>query len=251
MSSVIVSIDQGTSSTRCLLFNIDGAIVGSHQLEHKQYCPKSGYVEHDAMELWENTSNCIKKCLISANLTSKDVKGIGITNQRETTIVWNKITGKPYHKAIVWNDSRTSYICDRYANESKLGVDRWKEKTGLPLASYFSFSKLVYYLENIPEFKEDVLKGEALFGTVDTWLIWKLTGGKVHVTDVTNASRTLMMNLNTLQWDDEILNILQINKEMLPKICSSSEIYGYVSNSSELGGIDELFSIPISGYLFN
>jgi glycerol kinase len=246
--SVIASIDQGTSSTRCLLFNIEGAIVGSHQVEHTQYCPKPGYVEHDAMEIWENTSNCVKKSLKSANLTSKDVKGIGITNQRETTIVWNKITGKPYHNAIVWNDSRTASICDRYANESMLGLDRWREKTGLPLATYFSLSKLVYYLENIPELREDVLKGEALFGTVDTWLIWKLTGGKVHVTDVTNASRTLMMNLNTLQWDEEILNILQIKKEMLPKICSSSEIYGYVSASSELGGIDELSSVPISGY---
>lgn len=193
----IAAIDQGTSSSRVLLISSNGRVVSSHQVEHKQYYPTIGQVEHDPLEIWKNVKICLAEAVRKSKVPVKIVS-IGITNQRETTVVWNKNTGTPYHHAIVWNDTRTGKIAERLI--AKYGDKNYfQKKTGLPIASYFSATKLMYLLENIPEIRKDAERGEALFGTIDTWLIWKLTGGLSHCTDVSNASRTLLMNLKSIQ----------------------------------------------------
>jgi len=235
----VCSIDQGTSSSRFMVFNRDNEVVCCHQREHKQHYPQPGHVEHDAEEIWESVRECVISALSSGKVDSSDLAALGITNQRETTCVWNKHTGVPYYKAIVWNDNRTSDICDRFKEYKELV----RAKTGLPVAPYFSCSKLIYLLENVSGLRAAAENGDALFGTIDTWLTWKLTAGKVFATDVTNASRTLLMNLETLEWDDELLALFDIPKAMLPEIKSSSEVYGVVES------ISELHNVPIAGVL--
>lgn len=241
------AVDQGTTSTRFMIFNHEGEVVSVHQLEHEQIYPKPGWVEHNPMEIWERTQQVIKGALEKAGISAEELAAIGVTNQRETTIVWNKNTGKPYYNAIVWQDTRTKEICDELAKDG--GQDRFRSKVGLPLATYFSGPKIKWILDNIPGVREDAEKGEAIFGNIDTWVIWWLTGGPgkgVHITDVTNASRTMLMNLETLEWDDEILHILNIPRQMLPRIRPSSdpEIYGYTVSNGPFGT-----QIPVSGDL--
>ncbi|HWQ04502.1 MAG TPA: glycerol kinase GlpK [Longilinea sp.] len=242
MSKYILAIDQGTTSTRCIVFDKIGNIISADQKEHLQIYPKPGWVEHDPLEIWNKTLEVIGNALRKSDLSPQDLAAVGITNQRETAVVWNKNSGKPYANAIVWQDTRTDQLCNQFGTEG--GQDRLREKTGLPLATYFSGPKIRWYLDNIPELREAAEKGEAIFGNIDTWLIWNLTGGPrggVHVTDVTNASRTLLMNLQTLSWDDEILELMQIPRKMMPKISSSSKIFGYCTNPLE--------GIPVAGDL--
>ncbi len=246
----VASIDQGTSSSRFMIFDSAGHIVTSHQLQHTQHYPAPGMVEHDPEEIWEAVKESIRVCMSRGNIKLNDISGIGITNQRETTVVWNKHTGKPYHRAIVWNDARTQDICDKLNSENHGKVAHlFTAKTGLPIATYFSGTKLVYLLENVAGLRDAALAGDAIFGTIDTWLLWKLTGGALHCTDVTNASRTLMMDIKEMQWDDKLLDILSIPRIMLPQIRSSSEIYGVVAAGGVLGGISEISGVPISGIL--
>jgi len=242
MSKFIGAIDQGTTSTRFIVFDHLGNIVAVNQKEHKQYYPAPGLVEHDALEIWNNTREVIQNAMRISGLTSEDLSSLGITNQRETTVLWNKLTGQPYGHAVVWQDTRTDEICNQLALEG--GIDRFREKTGLPLATYFSGPKIKWILEHNDEARADADKGLVLFGNMDTWLIWNLTGGVhggVHVTDVTNASRTLLMDIKTLKWDNEMLDILNIPASLLPAIASSSEVYGYTQNI--------LDKVPIAGDL--
>jgi glycerol kinase len=230
MTKYVAAIDQGTTSTRFMVFDHAGNVIASHQLEHRQIYPQPGWVEHDPLEVWERTQEVIRGALAKANLTPADLAAIGVTNQRETAVVWNPKTGKPYFNAIVWQDTRTDRLCNELAAEG--GQDRFRAATGLPLATYFSGPKIRWILDNVPGVREAALRGEAVFGNMDTWVIWNLTGGPyggAHVTDVTNASRTLLMNLRTLDWDDDILRILGIPRAMLPQIRPSSDpdIYGY------------------------
>ncbi len=242
MAKYIAAIDQGTTSTRCILFNHTGEIVGADQKEHRQIFPKPGWVEHDPLEIWERTQEVSRNALRKTGVEPSDVAAVGITNQRETTLVWDRRTGQPYYNAIVWQDTRTDLICNALAKEG--GQDRFRAKTGLPLATYFAGPKIQWMLDNVAGLREAAEQGDALFGTIDTWLIWNLTGGVkggIHVTDVTNASRTLMMSLETLDWDPEILDILGIPRQMLPEIRPSSSIYGYTKN---------LFgNVPVAGVL--
>ncbi|MFC1466892.1 MAG: glycerol kinase GlpK [Candidatus Brachytrichaceae bacterium NZ_4S206] len=228
----IAAIDQGTTSTRCILFNHDGQPVATAQQEHRQIYPKPGWVEHDPMEIWAHTRGVFAEALARVNARVADIAAIGITNQRETTIVWEKATGKPIHNALVWQDTRTADICAELARSG--GQDRYRAKTGLPLATYFSGSKLKWLLDNVPGARARARDGELLFGTVDTWLIWNATGR--HVTDVTNAGRTMLMNLTTLDWDDDILRDLDIPRAMLPRIVSSSEVYGETQEGIPVAG---------------
>jgi glycerol kinase len=237
MPKYVASIDQGTTSTRCILFDHAGDIVAIDQKEHQQIYPKPGWVEHDALEIWENTQEVMRGVLQKADAISTDVAAIGITNQRETALVWEKATGRPVYNAIVWQDTRTDTICNELAKND--GQDRFRPTTGLPLATYFSSPKIKWILDNVPGARERAEQGELIFGNMDTWIIWNLTGE--HVTDVTNASRTLLMDLKTLDWDEEILGILGIPRSMLPEIRSSSEVYG--NARGVLGGI------PVSGDL--
>jgi len=225
MSRYIAAIDQGTTSSRCILFDHGGNIITVAQKEHEQIYPKPGWVEHDPLEIWENVREVLRGALENAGAAPADVLAIGITNQRETTLVWEKETGKPVYNAIVWQDTRTDAICHQLGEDG--GQDRFRTTTGLPLATYFSGPKIRWILENVPGARERAEKGELLFGNIDTWLIWNLTGE--HVTDVTNAGRTMLMNLSTLDWEEEILGILDIPRAMLPEIHSSSEVYGYTS----------------------
>ncbi len=228
MPKYVAAIDQGTTSTRCMIFDHGGNVVAVDQKEHQQIFPKPGWVEHDPLEIWARVQEVMAGALekVGSDQLSvvSEIAAIGITNQRETTIVWDKSTGKPVYNAIVWQDTRTDVICNELAKDG--GQDRFREKTGLPLATYFSGPKIKWILDNIPGARPQAEKGELLFGTIDSWLIWNLTGRETHVTDVTNASRTLLMNLYTLDWDDEILQLLGIPRAMLPEIKSSSEIYG-------------------------
>jgi glycerol kinase len=239
MSNYVAAIDQGTTSTRCILFNTDGTITSVHQKEHAQIFPQPGWVEHDALEIWERTKEVINGALTQVNATSADIAAIGITNQRETTLVWDKATGIPIHNAIVWQDTRTDNICNFYAQDG--GQDRFRDKTGLPLATYFSCPKIQWILDNIPGARQRAENGELLFGNMDTWTIWNLTGQ--HITDVTNASRTLLMDLKALDWDQGILDAFGIPRAMLPEIRSSSEVYGEVTIDSPLRGV------PVAGDL--
>lgn len=243
MAKYVAAVDQGTTSTRCMIFNHAGEPVGVHQLEHEQIYPKAGWVEHDALEIWDRTQDVIKGAMEKAGASASDIAAVGITNQRETTLVWDKNTGKPYHNALVWQDTRTDKICNALAKDG--GQDRFREKVGLPLATYFSGPKVKWILDNVEGVQEAADRGDAIFGNMDTWLIWKLTGGS-HVTDVTNASRTMLMDLKTLDWDDEILEIMGIPKQMLPKIVPSSDpdTWGSTSADGPFGGV-----IPVCGDL--
>jgi glycerol kinase len=242
MAKYVVAIDQGTTSTRCMIFDHSGGVVGIDQKEHQQIYPKPGWVEHDAMEIWIRTQEVISGALSKAGVNVNDIAAVGITNQRETAVVWDRKTGRPVYNAIVWQDTRTDTICNELAAQG--GQDRFREKVGLPLATYFSGPKIKWILDNVEGVRAQAEAGDVIFGNIDTWLIWNLTGGSqggVHVTDVTNASRTMLMNLETLDWDDEILSIMGIPKAMLPAVKSSSEVYGTASGA--LGGI------PVSGDL--
>jgi glycerol kinase len=244
MSEYIVAIDQGTTSTRAIVFDHSGSIVSVGQLEHEQIFPKAGWVEHDPLEIWRNTREVIGQALSKADITRHDIAAVGITNQRETAVVWDRTTGKPVYNAIVWQDTRTQPIVDRLAADG--GVERFKHTVGLPLATYFSGTKIVWILENVEGAREKADAGDLLFGTTDSWVIWNLTGGTdggVHVTDVTNASRTLFMDLETLQWDEDILAVFDVPRTMLPEIKSSSEVYGTVESSNLLR------EVPIAGIL--
>ncbi len=221
MPKYIGAIDQGTTSTRFIIFDHDGKIIAVDQKEHRQIYPKPGWVEHDPIEIWERTQDVMQRALEISELQSCDLAAIGITNQRETTVVWEKATGKPIYNAIVWQDTRTDDICAKLAING--GQDRLRSRTGLPLATYFSGPKIKWLLDNVPDARRKAENGELLFGNIDTWLIWNLTG--VHVTDVTNASRTLLMDLKTLAWDDEILEMMDLPGSLLPEIRSSSEVY--------------------------
>ncbi|MEK6795875.1 MAG: glycerol kinase GlpK [Spirochaetota bacterium] len=243
----ILSIDQGTTSTRAIIFNDSGAIVASAQKEHRQIYPKPGWVEHDPLEVLANTDTVIREAMGKANITSKVIAAVGITNQRETTVIWDKRTGKPFCNAIVWQDMRTDTICASL--EKSVGGATIRTHTGLPIATYFSGPKIAWVLKNIPGVKEAAKKGDALFGTMDSWLIWNLTGGVnggAHVTDVTNASRMMLMNLRTLAWDDELLRAMHVPRSMLPAIRPSVDknFYGMTMADGPFGA-----SIPIAGDL--
>jgi glycerol kinase len=247
MAKYAAAVDQGTTSTRFMIFNHSGQVVSVHQLEHEQIYPQAGWVEHDPLEIWARTQDVIKGAMQKANVSADDLVAIGVTNQRETTVVWNKNTGKPYYNAIVWQDTRTDKICDMLAEDG--GQDRFRPKVGLPLATYFSGPKIKWMLENVEGLREEAEKGNAIFGNIDTWVIWNLTGGAqggAHVTDVSNASRTMLMNLETLDWDDEILSIMGIPRQMLPEIRPSSDpkIYGTTPAEGPVGG-----RIPVCGDL--
>ena len=237
MPKYVAAIDQGTTSTRCILFDHTGNIITADQKEHEQIYPKPGWVEHDALEIWEHTQRVMRGALDKSGADVADIAAIGITNQRETTVVWERETGRPVYNAVVWQDTRTDAICNELARDG--GQDRFRAKTGLPLATYFSGPKIKWILDNVPGTRQRAKKGELLFGNMDTWVIWNMTGS--HVTDVTNASRTLLMDLNTLNWDDEILQHLDIPRQMLPEIRSSSEVYG--NAKAGLGGV------PLAGDL--
>ncbi|CAN5540178.1 glycerol kinase GlpK [soil metagenome] len=242
MAEYVGAIDQGTTSTRFMIFDHSGAVVDFDQKEHEQIYPKPGWVEHDASEIWQRTTEVIKGGLDKAGLQPSDLVAVGITNQRETAVLWDKSTGEPVHNALVWQDTRTDKICDELAEDG--GQDRLRSKTGLPLATYFSGPKIRWIFENVDGVREKAENGDVLFGNLDSYLIWKLSGGTdggVHVTDVTNASRTLMMNLETLDWDNDILSLLGVPRAMLPEIKASSEVYAEAT--AELGGI------PIAGDL--
>jgi len=244
MPEYIVALDQGTTSSRAIVFDHAGTIVSVGQKEHEQIFPRAGWVEHDATEIWRNVQEVIGIALSKADITRHDVAGIGITNQRETTVVWDRKTGNPLYNAIVWQDTRTQEIVNRLAGDD--GVERFKKTVGLPLSTYFAGTKIVWILENVEGARERAERGELLFGTTDTWVLWNLTGGPdggVHVTDVTNASRTLLMSLTTLDWDEEILGAFDIPRSMLPEIRSSSEVYGQAESSSLLR------EVPIAGIL--
>jgi glycerol kinase len=228
----IVAIDEGTSSSRAVIVSSNGRFLASHQLEHKQHYPTPGQVEQDVLEIWKNVKICLSKVIEAMKDQEIDIIGIGITNQRETTVIWDKETGIPYYRAITWNDTRTDEICSQLIEKYGGNMNYFREKTGLPIASYFSATKIMCLLDSIDGLREDAENGKALFGTIDTWLIWKLTNGKVHVTDVTNASRTLLMNIKTLKWDEEICKELGIPMKMLPQIKPSSCLFGHVDTSS-------------------
>ena len=227
MPKYIMALDSGTTSNRCILFNTAGEVCSVAQKEFTQIFPQPGWVEHDADEIFSTQLEVAKQALANIGATAGDIAAIGITNQRETTIVWNRHTGRPVYNAIVWQCRRTASYCDQLREEGL--VDSIRQKTGLVIDPYFSGTKIRWILENVPGVREQAENGELLFGTVETWLIWKLTGGKIHVTDYSNASRTMLFNINTLQWDTDILNKLDIPISMLPKAVQSSEIYGYTS----------------------
>ena len=242
MADFVAAIDQGTTSTRCMIFDHDGAEVGRHQLEHEQILPRAGWVEHNPVEIWERAASVVATALNKTKLAASDLAALGITNQRETSLVWNRRTGRPYYNAIVWQDTRTDRIASALDRDGRGEVIR--RKAGLPPATYFSGGKLQWLLENVDGLREDAEKGDAIFGTTDTWVLWNLTGGSrggVHVTDVTNASRTMLMNLETLDWDDELLGFFGVPRQMLPRICPSS--------SPEPYGVTVYGDLPITGIL--
>jgi len=242
MAKYVAAVDQGTTSTRFMIFDHAGKVVGVDQKEHEQIYPKPGWVEHDPIEIWQRTQEVIDGALKKYKVDPKDIAAVGITNQRETTVVWDRATGKPVYNAIVWQDTRTDTICNELAKSG--GQDRFRPKVGLPLATYFSGPKIKWVLDNVPGVRAKAEKGEVLFGNIDTWVIWNLTGGPnggVHVTDVSNASRTMLMNLETLDWDDEILKIMGVPKAMLPRVMASSAVYGKAVGS--------LNGIPVAGDL--
>jgi glycerol kinase len=242
MTKYVGAVDQGTTSTRFMIFDHGGKVISVDQKEHEQIYPKPGWVEHNPKEIWARTQEVIAGALKKAGLSASDLAAVGVTNQRETTVVWDKATGEPVYNAIVWQDTRTDQICNDLAKSG--GQDRFRPKVGLPLATYFSGPKIKWILDNVEGVRARAEKGEVLFGNIDTWVIWNLTGGPnggVHVTDVSNASRTMLMNLETLDWDDEILGIMGIPKAMLPKVRPSAEKYGTATGA--------LAGVPVSGDL--
>jgi glycerol kinase len=245
MTSYVAAIDQGTTSTRCMIFSHSGEVVAVDQKEHEQIFPKAGWVEHNAEEIWTNTREVTAGALAKADLHADDIVAIGITNQRETALVWERSTGKPVYNAIVWQDTRTDRICNELGALGG-GQERYRDKTGLPIATYFSGPKIRWILDNVEGARQRAEAGELLFGNMDTWVLWNMTGGPdggVHVTDPTNASRTLLMNLSTLAWDPDIAAEIGVPMSMLPEIRSSSEEYGRVRERGVLAGV------PISGIL--
>ena len=240
MNTFILALDQGTTSSRAILFNHDGEIVATAQKEFEQFFPKPGWVEHDANEIWTSVLACIADVLRKADVRPNQVEGIGISNQRETTVVWDRTTGKPIYKAIVWQSRQTEEIVQELKGQGF--NDRFKEKTGLLLDPYFSGTKVKWILDNVEGAREKANKGELQFGTIDSWLVYKLSGGKVHVTDYSNASRTLMFNIYDLKWDDELLEILTVPKSMLPEVRQSSEIYAKTVDYHFFGR-----EVPIAG----
>ena len=239
MSKYILSLDQGTTSSRAILFDHQGQIQSIAQKEFTQYFPKPGWVEHDPLEIWSTQMGVATESISKKNLSLNDIAAIGITNQRETTVLWNNKTGLPIYNAIVWQDRRTAEYCDGLKEQGKAKLIQ--EKTGLVIDAYFSASKIKWLLDHVQGARELAEKGDLYFGTIDTWLVWKLTNGKVHVTDATNASRTMLYNIHSLQWDKELLNLFDIPASILPSVKSSSEVYGYT---------DQIFSnhvIPIAG----
>jgi glycerol kinase len=242
MADYVGAVDQGTTSTRFMVFDHSGDVVASDQKEHEQIYPKPGWVEHDANEIWQRTTDVIEAALNKASLKASDLAAVGITNQRETAVVWDKTTGEPVHNAIVWQDTRTDRIIDELSEDG--GQDRLRSQTGLPLATYFSGPKIKWIFDNVDGVKEKAESGDVVFGTVDSWVAWNLTGGTqngLHITDVTNASRTLMMDLQSLDWDDDILGLLDVPRAMLPQIKPSSEVYG------DAAGV--LQGVPLAGML--
>ncbi len=242
MAKYVGALDQGTTSTRFMIFDHSGNVIAVDQKEHEQIYPKPGWVEHDAMEIWTRSKEVISGALAKAGIQAADLAAVGVTNQRETTVVWDRTTGRPVHNAIVWQDTRTDTICNDLSKDG--GQDRFREKVGLPLATYFSGPKIRWILDNVPGVRERAERGEVVFGNIDSWCIWNLTGGVnggLHLTDVTNASRTMLMNLKTLDWDDEILGILGVPRAMLPQIRPSSEVYGTCK--------EPLPGVPVAGDL--
>lgn len=242
MSRFVAAVDQGTTSSRFMIFDRSGKIVGCDQKEHEQLYPRPGWVEHDPMAIWGAVQSVIAGALARGSIDPREIAAVGVTNQRETTVVWNRQTGRPIYNAIVWQDTRTDQLVNEFAKEG--GQDRLRAKVGLPLATYFSGPKVKWILDNVEGARTAAKAGDLLFGNIDAWLIWNMTGGVnggVHVTDVTNASRTMLMNLDTLDWDDEILELMDIPRSMLPAIRSSSEIYGNATGN--------LAGIPIAGDL--
>ncbi len=247
MSKYVLAIDNGTTSTRAILFDKKGLKVATGQLETTQIFPRSGWVEHDPEEIWSNTCAVIDMAMKQANASAEEIAAVGITNQRETTIMWDKNTGKPVYNAIVWQDTRTQDIVDAVSTAQgtePADIHRLSDKTGLPLTPYFSASKIAWLLENVDGLRERAVAGDVLFGTPDTWLLWNLTGGidgGIHKTDVTNASRTLLMDLETLSWDPSLLSMFDVPTQILPEISSSSEVYGIAVGALE--------GVPVSGIL--
>jgi glycerol kinase len=243
MAKYLAAIDQGTTSTRCMVFNAEGRIVGSAQKEHAQLLPKPGWVEHDALEIWHNTVEVVTQAKANAGIEAADLAALGVTNQRETTVLWDRRTGKPLYNALVWQDTRVETQVAAYARDG--GIDRYRRKTGLPLASYFSALKLRWLLDEVPGARARAAAGDVLFGTIDAWLVWNLTGGVhggLHVTDVTNASRTQLMDLDTLGWDPQLLQEFKVPRSVLPRIVASSQVYGEAH-------LDELAGVPVAGIL--
>ncbi len=239
MSGHVAAIDQGTTSTRCIVFDSDGNPVSAAQLEHRQLLPRAGWVEHDPEEIWENTGTVIVQALQKAGLAAGDLVACGITNQRETTILWDRSTGRPVTNAVVWQDTRTDALCRSLA-ESGGGIERFRDTTGLPLTTYFSGPKLRWILDHVDGARAAADRGDLAFGTVDSWLMWNLTGGRnggIHVTDVTNASRTLLMDLATLDWDLDIADDMAIPRAVLPEIRSSAEVYAHAREDGPLPGV--------------
>jgi glycerol kinase len=242
MAKYAAAIDQGTTSTRFMVFDHEGRVVCFDQKEHQQIFPRPGWVEHDANEIWERTQSVIRAALQKGNIDPKDIAAVGITNQRETAVVWDKTTGKPLYNAIVWQDTRTDTIINEFAKEG--GQDRFRAKVGLPLATYFSGPKVKWILDNVDGVRAAAERGDAVFGNIDTWVLWNLTGGVnggKHYTDVTNASRTMLMDLKTLDWDPEIMKVMGIPRSMLPEIHSCSEVYGQA--------VGDLAGVPVAGIL--
>ncbi|MDQ1589188.1 MAG: glycerol kinase [Microbacteriaceae bacterium] len=244
MTQHVLAIDQGTTSTRAMIFDHTGSVVAVGQLEHAQILPRAGWVEHDPREIWDNTREVVGLALARANITRHSIAAVGITNQRETTVVWDRNTGDPVYNAIVWQDTRTQGIVDRLAADG--GIDRFKADVGLPLSTYFAGTKIAWILDNVDGVRARAEAGDLLFGTMDTWLLWNLTGGirgGVHATDVTNASRTLFLDLVTLEWRQDILDVFGVPASMMPEVRSSSEVYGVVESSNLLR------EVPVAGIL--
>ena len=229
MSKYILALDQGTSSSRAIVFDREGNILSTSQKEFTQHFPRPGWVEHDPMEIWSSEAAVIAEAISKIGIGGKDIAAIGITNQRETTIVWDAETGQPVHNAIVWQDRRTSEYCD--ALKAQGLVEKIREKTGLIIDAYFSGTKIKWILDNVPGARQRAEAGKLRFGTVDSWLVWQLTKGSVHITDVSNASRTMLFNINTLEWDQELLDLLGVPRSMMPEVRSSSEVYGYTKTT--------------------
>jgi glycerol kinase len=238
MKKYILSLDQGTTSSRAIIFDNNGLPAASVQKEFRQYYPKPGWVEHDPLEIWSTQSEVALQAIRKAGLRSENIAGIGITNQRETTVVWNRKTGKPVHKAIVWQDRRTADFCDKLKKDGL--AKKIQQKTGLIIDAYFSATKVRWILDNVKGARVLAEKGDLAFGTVDSWLVWNLTKGKLHITDVSNASRTMLFNINTLKWDEELLRIFNIPASVLPDVRSSSEVYGKTSGTFPT-------AIPVAG----